>query len=93
MRKRCNGKCPGTPEPGFTTQTFERRGSPVKVTIRHIPAAVCPLCHEAFISRETGQQIDLLLEPFHGKHGHVPVLPPAEVTIDFAAATAVLQAA
>jgi YgiT-type zinc finger domain-containing protein len=93
MRKRCSGKCPGAPEPGATTQTFERRGSPVKVTIHRIPAAVCPLCHEAYVSRETGRQIDLLLEPFHGKHGHIPALPPAKVTIDFAEATAASQAA
>jgi hypothetical protein len=63
------------------------------VTIRYIPAAVCPLCHETFISSETGHQIDLLLEPFHVKHGQIPALPPAEVTIDFAEATAVLKAA
>jgi YgiT-type zinc finger domain-containing protein len=93
MRRQCSGKCPGTPEPGYTIQTFERRGSLVKVTIRGIPADVCPLCHEAFVSRETGRQIDLLLEPFHGKHGRIPALPPAEVTIDFAEATAVLKAA
>jgi len=93
MRRRCSGKCPGAPEPGYTTQTFEQRGSVVKVTIRGIPADVCPSCHEAFVSRETGRQIDLLLEPFHGKHGLIPALPPAEVTIDFAEATAVLKAA
>jgi YgiT-type zinc finger domain-containing protein len=93
MRKRCTGNCPGSPEPGFTTQTFERRGSLVKVTIHHIPAAVCPLCHEAFVSRETSRQIDLLLEPFHGKHGQIPTLPPAEVTIDFTEATAASKAA
>lgn len=93
MRRRCSGKCPGTPEPGYATQTFKRRRSLVKVTIRDIPAAVCPLCHEAFVSREVARQIDLLLEPFHGKHGQIPALPPAEVTIDFAEAAAVLKAA
>ncbi|MCI0525001.1 MAG: YgiT-type zinc finger protein [Acidobacteria bacterium] len=93
IRTRCSGKCPGAPEPGRTTQIFQRRGSPVKVTIRHIPAAVCPLCHESYVSRETGRQIDLLLEPFHGRHERIPALPPAEVTIDFAEATAALKAA
>lgn len=88
MRRRCSGKCPGVPEPGYTAQTFERRGSLVKVHIRHIPADVCPLCHEAYVDRETGHQLDLLLEPFHGKHGHIPNLPLAEVTVDFAEATA-----
>jgi YgiT-type zinc finger domain-containing protein len=93
MRTRCTNKCPGKPEPGETTQTFARRGSPVKVTIRMIPAAVCPLCHESYLSRETAEQIDRLLEPFHGKHGFIPALPPAEVTIDFALATTMLKAA
>ncbi len=93
MRKRCSDGCPGIPEPGFTAQTFERRGSPVKVAIRQIPAAVCPVCHQAYVSRETGRQIDLLLEPFHGKHEQVPLLPPAEVAIDFQEAVAALKAA
>jgi len=93
MRKRCADNCPGIPERGLTTQTFERSGSPVRVTIRQIPAAVCPVCHEAYIDRETGRQIDLLLEPFHGKHKQVPPLPPAEVAIDFQEAVAALKAA
>jgi YgiT-type zinc finger domain-containing protein len=93
MRTRCTNKCPGKPEPGETTQIFERRGSPVKVMIRSIPAAICPLCHESYLSRETAQQLDRLLEPFHGRHGYIPALPPAEVTIDFALATAMPKAA
>ncbi len=71
------------PEPGHTSQVFERRGSPVTVTIHRIPADVCPVCHQAYVDRDTGRQIDLLLEPFHGKHEAVPVLPPADVAIDF----------
>jgi hypothetical protein len=63
------------------------------VTIRGIPAPVCLLCHKAFVRSETGRQIDLLLEPFHGKHGQIPALPPAEVIIDFCEAIAVLKAA
>ena len=93
MRKRCNGSCPGTPEPGYTTQRFERRGSAVKVSIRGIPATICPICHQTYVSRETGRQIDLMLEPFHGKHERTPLLPPAEVAIDFQEAIAALKAA
>jgi hypothetical protein len=93
MRTRCTGRCPGTPEPGLTTQTFDRTGSPVKVVIRRIPAAICPLCHEIYLNRETARQLDRLLEPFHGKHSYIPPLPPAEVTIDFAVATATMKAA
>lgn len=93
MRTRCTNKCPGKPEPGETIQTFERRGSPVKVTIRMIPAAVCPLCHESYLKLETSEQLDRLLEPFHGKHNFIPNLPPADVTIDFVLATTMLKAA
>ena len=93
MRTRCSGKCQGIPEPGQTTQIFERRGSAVKVTIRNIEAEVCPLCHESYVDRQTARYIDLLLEPFHGKHEHIPSLPPAEVIIDFAEAIAAMRAA
>jgi hypothetical protein len=93
MRKRCGNGCPGIPEAGYTTQTFERRGSPIKVAMGRILAAVCPVCNQAYMSRETGRQTDLLLEPFHGKHDQVPRLPPAEVTIDFEEAIAALKAA
>jgi hypothetical protein len=87
IRTHCTNQCPGKPEPGEVTQTFERRGSPVKVTIRMIPAAVCPLCRESYLTRKTAAQIDHLLDPFHGKYSVASVLPPAEVTIDFALAT------
>lgn len=86
MRNRCSNKCQDMPRPDFVMQTFERRGSSARVTIRHIPADVCLLCHESYVSRETGHQLDLLLEPFHGKHGNIPLLPPAEIAIDFAEA-------
>jgi len=93
MRTKCSGKCPGTPEPGYTTQVFERRGSPVKVTIHNIPATICPVCHESYVSKETARKIDLLLEPFHGRHHEIPPLPPAEVIIDFARAVSAIKAA
>lgn len=93
MRMRCTAKCPGRPEPGQTSQTFERRGSRIKVTIRNIPASVCPVCHESFVDRETARNIEKLIEPFHGKHSHIPALPPADVTIDYAEAVAAMKAA
>src|SRR6266567_3341644 len=43
MRTQRKSKCPGTPEPGHTTQTLERRGSKIKVTIRNIAAGECCL--------------------------------------------------
>ncbi|MEK6325090.1 MAG: hypothetical protein AABN33_25915 [Acidobacteriota bacterium] len=45
------------------------------------------------MSRETANQLDRLLEPLHGRHGHISPLPPAEVTIDFTAAAATMKAA
>jgi hypothetical protein len=90
---RCGAKCPGVPELSYVTRTFERRGSPVKVTIHNIPASVCPLCHKTYVSDETSRQIDFLLEPFYGRGEYAPALPPAEVIIDFAEATAALKAA
>lgn len=93
MRTRCSSKCQGVPETGRVTQKFERHGSMVKVTIRNIPATICPLCQETYLSRETARQLDLLLEPFHGKHDHIPSLPPAEVNIDFAEAISAIKAA
>lgn len=59
-----------------------------KTVQQQMHGRICPLCHEVYVSRATGHQLDLLLEPFHGKLGHIPGLPPAEVTIDFGAATA-----
>src|SRR6266568_2236888 len=92
MRTRCKSKCRSAPEPGHTTiQTFERRGSKIKVTIRNIPASVCPVCHQSYVDRETARNLDRLIEPFHGKHRHIPALPPADVTIDFAEAVAAIE--
>ena len=59
----------------------------------NIPASVCPVCHESYVDRETARNLDRLIEPFHGKHRHIPALPPADVTIDFAEAVAAMKAA
>lgn len=75
------------------TQTFERRGSPVKVIIHNIPATVCTVCHEAYLDKKTARQLDLLLEPFHGKHNRIPLLPRADVNIDFVEAVSAMEAA
>ena len=93
MRTRCTGKCPGTTEPGCTLQTFERRGSLVRVTIRNIPADVCPVCHETYVNRETARILDRLLYPFHGKGERIPSLPAAEVIMDFVVAARGVKAA
>ena len=65
----------------------------IKLTIRNIPASVCPVCHESYVDRKTARNLDRLIEPFHGKHRHIPALPPADVTIDFAEAVASMKAA
>jgi YgiT-type zinc finger domain-containing protein len=93
MRKRCSNECQGVPETGRVTQRFERRGSPVTVIIHNIPATICPKCDEAYLAKETARQVDLLLEPFHGKHDRIPSLPPAIVNIDFVEAISAMKAA
>jgi YgiT-type zinc finger domain-containing protein len=93
MRTRCSNECRGVLESGRVTQTFERRDSPVKVTIHNIPATICPACAESYLDKKTARQLDLLLEPFHGKHDRIPSLPPAEVNIDFVEAISAMKAA
>ncbi len=93
MRTRCTNECQSVPETGRVTQRFERAGSPVKVIIHNIPATVCPACHEAYLDKKIARQIDLILAPFHGKHDQIPLLPPAEVDINFDEAVSAMKAA
>lgn len=84
--KRCQQGCPGRPRPDAVTRVFRRKGSLVEVILENIPADVCPVCGQAFFSKEVVQGIDRVLLPFHGKHTAVPDLPPARVIVDFVAA-------
>ena len=65
---------------------FQRTGSPVEVILERIPASVCRVCGQVFFSKGVADGIDRLLLPFHGKHRHVPDLPPARVIVDFSVA-------
>src|SRR5436190_3019938 len=84
--KLCLQGCPGQLRPDAITRVFRRSGSAVEVILENIPAEVCPGCGRAFFSKETVQDIDRLLFPFHGKHTAIPDLPPATVIVDFVAA-------
>lgn len=87
MKSKCRNRCPGPLVRRRITQTYERKGSPVEVIIKNIPVTACSICGEETMPLATFGKIGEILLPFHGKHNHVPKLPPAEVIIDFAAAT------
>ena len=84
--RRCQQGCPGQPHLDSITRVFRRTGSPVEVILENIPAEVCRVCGQAFLSKQVAQGIDRVLFPFHGKHAAIPDLPPAKVIVDFVAA-------
>ncbi|NCO39281.1 MAG: hypothetical protein COZ06_11775 [Armatimonadetes bacterium CG_4_10_14_3_um_filter_66_18] len=90
---RCANGCGSNRQEGETNPTFTRRGSNVEVTIYHVPAEICPVCGEDFLTAATAQAIDDLLEPFHGRGQRIPELPPARVLIEYPAAAGVGKAA
>lgn len=81
--KRCLEGCSGQLRPEAITRVFRRTGSGVEVILEEIPAEVCQVCGRAFFSKEIARGIDRILFPFHGKHRHIPDLPPARVIVDF----------
>ena len=81
--KRCLKGCSGQLRPDAITRVFRRAGSPVEVILEDIPAEVCQVCGRAFFSQEIARGVDRILFPFHGKHRHIPDLPPARVIVDF----------
>lgn len=86
MKRKCRFGCPGPLVQRRITQAYERKGSKVEVIVKSIPVTTCSICGDAAMSIDTMARIDEILRPFHGKHNHVPKLPPAEVIIDYAAA-------
>ncbi|NCO34139.1 MAG: hypothetical protein AUJ92_04815 [Armatimonadetes bacterium CG2_30_59_28] len=93
MRRKCRNGCLGPVEQRHITQTFDRKGSPVQVVIKNIPVTACSVCGEMTMSIDTLGNVNDILRPFHGSHGHVPELPPAEVFIAYDNATRVRKAA
>ena len=81
--KRCLKGCSGQLRPEAITRVFRRTGSRVEVILEDIPAEVCQICGRAFFSQEIARGVDRILFPFHGKHRHIPDLPPARVIVDF----------
>ena len=84
---RCQESCGGALRSTAVTRVFRRTASPVEVILANIPAEVCTVCGRAFFSRQTANEIDRLLAPFHGQHKEIPKLPPARVIVDFPSAT------
>ncbi len=83
MSERCANGCVGELLPSEASPTFTRRGSRVEVTIYHVPVDVCATCGSEYLSSDTSQLIDQILEPFHGRGQDVPALPPARVLVEF----------
>jgi YgiT-type zinc finger domain-containing protein len=52
----------GVPEIGTTSLTYSRKGSAIQVRVEGIPAEICPVCGEVYLSRGVAQQThDLVL--------------------------------
>lgn len=53
----------GKPEVGTTSITYHRDNSPIQVTVDGIPAEICPVCGEVYLSDSIAQQIFNLVNP------------------------------
>jgi len=89
--KKClRSTCRGKPRPTRITETYKRKGSPVVVTIRNIPAVTCAACGFITVDDETFTEIERLLDLFQKSD---LALPPAKVELDYKLAVRVKQAA
>jgi YgiT-type zinc finger domain-containing protein len=76
----------GEPQVGVTSLTYEREGSAIQVKVEGIPAEICPVCGEVYLSEAVAQQIHDLVSPLLelGKGmTEEMVLPPPTVVIHF----------
>ncbi len=48
---------------GVTSLTYSREGSAIQVQVDGIPAEICPVCGEAYLSETVAQQIFDLVDP------------------------------
>jgi len=89
--KKClRSTCRGKPRQTRITETYKRKGSPVVVTIRNIPAVICAACRFTTVDDETFTEIERLLGIFQKSD---PAWPPAKVELDYKLAARVKQAA
>lgn len=76
----------GKPQIGVTTLTYEREGSAIQVNVEGIPAEICPVCGEVYLSEEVAQHIHDLVSPLLnlGKQmTKTTILPPPKIVIQF----------
>ena len=86
MKMKCMKCFEGKPQIGVTTLTYERKGSAIQVKVEGIPAEICPVCGEVYLSEDVAQQIQDLVSPLleTGKGmTRTTILPPPKVVIHF----------
>jgi YgiT-type zinc finger domain-containing protein len=68
-----------------TSLTYTREGSAIQVQVKGIPAEICPICGEVYLSEAVAQQIFDLVDPLLevGKKLYETILPPPTVEIQF----------
>ncbi len=64
---------------GFTE--LKVRVQDTLLVIRNVPARVCDLCDEAYISPETSRRIDGIMEKYHAGKLVVKPIPAGEVDL------------
>lgn len=76
----------GEPTIGTTSLTYERDGSDIQVQVRGIPAEICPVCGEVYLSEAVAQQIYELVSPLletGEEMAEAALLPPPTIIIQF----------
>lgn len=53
----------GIPQVGVTQLTYTREGSTMQISVEGIPAEICPVCGEVYLSEAVAQQIHNLVSP------------------------------
>ncbi len=71
---------------GVTSLTYSREGSAIHVQVDGVPAEICPVCGEAYLSETVAQQIFDIVDPLlkvGQKMSEEMVLPAPAVDIHF----------
>jgi len=53
------------------------------LVIKNVPARVCDLCDEAYISPETSRRIDEIMEKYHARKLVVRPIPAGEIDVNY----------
>jgi YgiT-type zinc finger domain-containing protein len=83
---KCTKCFAGETEIGTTSITYQREGSSIRVTVDGIPAEICPVCGEVYLSDSVAQQIFNMVNPILevGRDlNETTVLPAPTVDIHF----------